>query len=132
MQPSPPCPVCGGNRWQTLGKRTWRLGESNDPIIQKRLRVLFEVWFPGSQEFTASSELCRDCGSVIYAPRPTAEDLNAKYRFLTTLGPDKRFRRLKVNTTRFGGGPCSRSFPSHSRSRPLIASSTSEAETVAC
>lgn len=88
MQPSPPCPVCGGSRWQSLGKRTWRLGESNDPIIQKRLRVLFEVWLPGSQEFTASSELCRDCGFVIYAPRPTAEELNAKYRFLTTLGPD--------------------------------------------
>ena len=88
MQPSPPCPVCGGNHWQTLGKRTWRLGESNDPVVQKRLRVLFEVWRPGSKEFTASSELCQDCGFIIYAPRPTAEELNDKYRFLTTLGPD--------------------------------------------
>lgn len=88
MQPSPPCPVCGGHHWQTLGKRTWRLGESNDPIVQKRLRVLFEVWMPGSKEFTASSELCQDCGFIIYAPRPTAEELNDKYRFLTTLGPD--------------------------------------------
>lgn len=94
MQPSPPCPVCGGNHWQTLGKRTWRLGESNNPVVQKRLRVLFEVWMPGSKEFTASSELCQDCGFIIYAPRPTAEELNDKYRFLTTLGPDTAIPRI--------------------------------------
>lgn len=88
MLTSPPCPVCGGHHWQTLGKRTWRQSESNDPIIQKRLRVLFEVWMPGASEFTASSELCQDCGFIIYTPRPTAEELNEKYRFLTTLGPD--------------------------------------------
>ena len=91
MISAPRCPVCDSARWQTLGKRTWKSSDFArlDPILQRRLRVLYEVWCPGSEEFTATSELCQECGMVIYAPRPTAEDIDAKYRFLVNQGPDK-------------------------------------------
>jgi SAM-dependent methyltransferase len=54
-----------------------------DPILRRRMRVVFEVWLPGGTEFTAQSLGCRHCGFVIYSPRPTAEDVDNKYRFLT-------------------------------------------------
>ena len=58
-------------------------------MLQRRLRVLYEVWCPGAEEFTATSDLCQECGLVIYSPRPSAEDIDAKYRFLTNLGRDE-------------------------------------------
>lgn len=90
MLSTPNCPVCESLRWQTLGKRTWKQSDlpKLDPVLQRRLRVLYEVWCPGANEFTATSELCLECGLVIYAPRPSAEEIDAKYRFLVSLGPD--------------------------------------------
>lgn len=75
MLTSPSCPVCDGRNWEQLGTRTWKRSDLPrlGPVEQRRLRVLYEVWVPQSEEFTATSELCRDCGFVIYASQPTAD-----------------------------------------------------------
>jgi SAM-dependent methyltransferase len=49
---------------------------------QLRRRVLFEVWRPGARTVTLQTQLCQCCGLVVYAPRPTANDISAKYEFL--------------------------------------------------
>ncbi len=97
MNSSPDCPVCASRQWVTIGRKTWNRADlpSLDPVLQKRLRVLYEVWCPGSNEFSATSELCQACGFVIYSPRPTAAEIDAKYRFLTELGPDEAIPSLE-------------------------------------
>jgi SAM-dependent methyltransferase len=47
-----------------------------------RFRVLFEVWAPGVDRLTVRYVLCQGCGLVISAPRPTANEVSAKYAFL--------------------------------------------------
>lgn len=90
MNPHPRCPVCAEQNWQIIGSRTWKKSDlpGMSPVLQRRSRVLYEVWCPGEDQFTADCVLCQNCGMVIYSPRPTGEDLNAKYRFLVDLGPD--------------------------------------------
>ncbi len=90
MLSTPNCPLCESQRWETLGTRTWKMSDipKLSPVLQRRLRVLYEVWCPGAEEFTATSELCLECGMVIYAPRPSSADIDAKYRFLVGLGQD--------------------------------------------
>lgn len=56
-------------------------GPLNDYELLRR-RVLFEVWFPGEQEVVLRARVCKSCGLVAYAPRPSATDLDAKYEFL--------------------------------------------------
>lgn len=88
----PECPVCAQRFWKPLAERIYRLAERSDrtPYLQKRYRVLFEVWFPGKQEIRITSQLCTGCGFVLYTPRPEAVDLEAKYRFLGGLEKDAR------------------------------------------
>jgi SAM-dependent methyltransferase len=50
-----------------------------------RRRVLFEVWFPGVEEVNLQSQLCLRCGFMSYKPRPTTEDVEAKYQFLKAM-----------------------------------------------
>ncbi len=102
MLSAPTCPVCNASEWQTLGTRTWKKSDlpQLDPVLQRRLRVLYEVWCPGADEFTATSELCQECGMVIYSPRPSAEDIDAKYRFLTDLGPDTAVESIESEYSR--------------------------------
>lgn len=50
---------------------------------RKRYCVLFKVWAPGASEFTIAIQACRECGFVLYSPRPTEADLENKYRFLS-------------------------------------------------
>ena len=75
--------------------------------------MLFEVWFPGVREVELTYKLCEVCGFVTYTPRPTALEVDAKYRFLTNLDPDgdalhadspcesKRARLLFRNVTKY-------------------------------
>ncbi|MBX3437091.1 MAG: class I SAM-dependent methyltransferase [Planctomycetaceae bacterium] len=60
------------------------------------MRVLFEVWHPERESIAFESLLCRRCGFVIYAPRPTADDLDRKYRFLTSSARDGREKPQSV------------------------------------
>ena len=87
MNIDPVCPVCQSHEWEVLGRKTWTVESmaGMDPIFRRRMRVVFEVWLPGSTDFTAQSLGCRQCGFVIYSPRPTAADIDNKYRFLTSI-----------------------------------------------
>ena len=87
---SPRCSVCRAEDWEEIGRRTYHCSAMTDAddYTQRRLRVLFEIWCPGETEVTLRSLLCRSCGFVTYAPRPGEEDLDRKYRFLTSLGLD--------------------------------------------
>jgi SAM-dependent methyltransferase len=91
MTPSPPCPTCNADQWEEIGQRTYRASamDSGDEYLKRRLQVLFEIWCPGQTEVTLSSLLCGRCGFVIYSPRPNEQELDEKYRFLTSLGPDE-------------------------------------------
>jgi len=53
-----------------------------------RRRVLFEVWFPTRERVTLTAAYCATCGFMAYAPRPTEEDVAAKYSYLKLLEPD--------------------------------------------
>lgn len=90
MNANPNCPVCGAYNWEILGHRTYRLCDlpGLNEYCMKRYRVLFEVWVPGETEFTIRCQLCNTCGFVLYAPRPTLEELEQKYRFLNNLACD--------------------------------------------
>ena len=91
MISSPPCPVCATKAWKAIGTRTYLRShvETLDTYTALRYRVLFEVWCHDKNEITLESQLCMFCGFVIYTPRPTADDLDAKYRFLTRLGANQ-------------------------------------------
>lgn len=87
MITDPQCPVCGSQGWTVLGSKTFLPpGTGTGSIYDHlRLRVLFEVWCPGSAQFRLSFQACMTCGLMIYSPRPSAADLDAKYRFLGML-----------------------------------------------
>jgi len=57
-------------------------GRPFNEYLKMRRRVLFEVWFPDSQDIVLDSMLCRRCGFMSFSPRPTKDDIEAKYRFL--------------------------------------------------
>lgn len=88
MNEKPQCAVCGRSDWEVIGERTYRadLIATAGDYVGRRLQVLFEIWCRGRSEVTLRSELCRQCGFVGYAPRPSEEDLDRKYQFLTALG----------------------------------------------
>jgi SAM-dependent methyltransferase len=52
--------------------------------VQTRLRLLFDLWAQ-ADEFRIRTVLCENCGFVMYLPRPEEADLDAKYRYLSTL-----------------------------------------------
>lgn len=84
-----PCPACVSDAWEDVGIHPyWRVEHEPDGIwhnneeVRLRRQVLFDVWFPDANVVTLKSRRCRVCGTICYAPRPTAADLNRKYRFL--------------------------------------------------
>ena len=77
MIEDPECPACGRHEWRRLGERIYA-GKSDG---RWGLQVLFAVWVPKATEFRVTFLGCEACGMVIYAPRPSAADLDATYRF---------------------------------------------------
>lgn len=86
----PRCSLCAANDWEEIGRRSYRSSviSGADDYTRRRLRVLFEVWYPGRTEVILRSVLCRNCGFVTYRPRPEEDDLDRKYRFLMACGPE--------------------------------------------
>ncbi len=84
MQATFSCPVCGADNWEEVCRNTYARGNhaGNSEYIQLRRRILFEIWFPDSDSVELKSLLCRSCGFMTYAPRPSELDVDAKYRFL--------------------------------------------------
>jgi hypothetical protein len=83
-------PVCHEKTWRKLGVREYKKVDmaSLAEYVKKRYRVLFDVWFPGKQEVALTSSVCESCGFVTNLPRVSVEDVDAKYRYLETLGQD--------------------------------------------
>ena len=88
MIDQPLCAVCGSPDWETIGRRVYSSKDQQTlaDYVKARYRVLFELWCPGQSEVVVRFLLCRKCGFVEFAPRPTAEDVERKYEFLIKLG----------------------------------------------
>ncbi len=67
-----------------MGSRTFLKAdaEQQTDYVRSRYRVLFDVWCPESEQFELTFLQCRQCGLIVYAPRPDRADLDAKYRYL--------------------------------------------------
>lgn len=79
----PPCPVCDSHAWRPIGRRSFRRAQA-DAVAgwhRRAFDILFQVWAPGAEEFTVIYQLCQECGFVVYTPRPTTEEVIAKYEF---------------------------------------------------
>lgn len=90
MDQNPSCPACRASDWEPLADRVYQAADLAALPPPKRLMmsVLFEKWQPGSQRVQLKLEGCRRCGMVIYTPRPTDADVEAKYRFLNSAMAD--------------------------------------------
>jgi SAM-dependent methyltransferase len=86
MIADPDCPVCGATDWTIVGERTYRRPDSQRPGSGRALRVLFDVWVPGEQSFHVRFGACNVCAMMIYMPRPSDDDMDAKYRSLASYG----------------------------------------------
>lgn len=83
------CPACSANDWESVAECHYT---RNEPVgstapgradyVSLRRRVLFEVWNPGADALKLTTVMCRACGFLTYHPRPTPEDIDAKYRML--------------------------------------------------
>jgi SAM-dependent methyltransferase len=88
LNPDAVCPGCRSRRWRRADAHRYRRSDLDRPddgltaYERLRLRVLFEVWCPDADEVRLEVVLCECCGFVGYLPRPTGDDLDAKYRFL--------------------------------------------------
>lgn len=88
------CEVCQTDDWQVLGTKTYGSADAGDWAYgQKRFKVLFDKWFPEKNSITLSSTMCRNCGFIIYLPRPEVKDIDTKYRYLEELGQDYGSKR---------------------------------------
>src|SRR4051794_10681846 len=83
-----PCPSCSSSQWRELGAYTYLRSEHDSDVStlseyqRLRRRVLFEVWAPDAAVLELRAQVCLTCALIIYSPRPTAADVDAKYRFL--------------------------------------------------
>lgn len=80
MIENPDCLACGRCDWERLGERVYRAHQA-DQRHARQLEILFAVWAPGTTEFRATFLGCKSCGMMVYSPRPTAADIDAKYRY---------------------------------------------------
>ena len=60
-----------------------------------RIEVLFNVWFKSFKQITIKSKYCNNCGFALYFPRPSKEDIEAKYMFLINNSFDYKIDYLK-------------------------------------
>lgn len=80
------CPCCAAHDWEGLSRRTFRREDAAPTWGRKvRQRVLFELWQPTADRVDVEFVLCRRCGFLCFRPRPTGDDIAAKYQFLDRL-----------------------------------------------
>lgn len=96
MIDDPDCPVCDGHDWKIVARRVFKAadGPRRAAYVALRYRVLFELWRPGAAELELTLQYCGGCGLLIYTPRPTQDELAAKYRFLEQATPTPPRSRL--------------------------------------
>ena len=84
MDDNPSCPVCARKQWQILGSQRYErelLSEAT-PYERARYGVLFDIWFNGADAVNLRTVACQHCGFVMYAPRPSVENIQVKYEYL--------------------------------------------------
>jgi len=83
MIEDPQCPICDHQTWRPIGRRTFARAKADAASgwHRRAFDILFQAWVPGASEFTVMYQLCEHCGFVLYTPRPTIEDVVAKYLF---------------------------------------------------
>ena len=107
MIADPECPVCGDRCWEIVGERTYRSDASAHWRPSAR-RVLFDIWLKGETRFHARFAACRTCGMMIYLPRPSVADMEAKFARNATVGDflpskDEHVRRTRQRARRLFG-----------------------------
>lgn len=86
MLEDPNCPSCTSHDWEVLRRRSFERDTQFDTWGRRiRHRVLFEIWQPDASQIDVEIVLCRTCGFLTFRPRPTAADIDAKYRFFDRL-----------------------------------------------
>ncbi len=106
------CPICDNDDWQAVKEFDYSrsdqlpesLGSWRDYALLRR-RVVFEVWFPDSEDVTLWTQYCRVCGFMTCVPRPSVGDIEGKYLFLQTEekdigGQDSSEKALKADRRR--------------------------------
>lgn len=104
MIDDPTCPVCGDRDWTVVGARTY-VPEKVARWNKSAARVLFDLWRNGEKAFRAEFTGCGTCAMMIYRPRPTPADIDAKYAGAAKnkdFNPTKfeRSKRLERRSTR--------------------------------
>jgi SAM-dependent methyltransferase len=80
---NPSCPVCTTGGHTALSTQVFHREQKRlSGYVSERYRVLFEIWAPGAAELQIQFRYCRQCSLVYFAPRPTAAEVDAKYRRL--------------------------------------------------
>ncbi len=79
MLPHHVCPACASDSWTELGRQDFSRGDDASPYVRARLDVLFSLWLPAVDRVTLTWQRCEVCGFVDYSPRPTADQVSAKY-----------------------------------------------------
>jgi SAM-dependent methyltransferase len=94
MLENPKCPVCTGESFRTIGKKTYRKADMPklSAYLQRKYTMLFGTWYKTQDVVEIRVILCLDCGLVFFAPRPTDAEVTAKYEFALTLGRHDRAR----------------------------------------
>lgn len=94
MLDHPPCPACGALEWERVGRKQYAKADIGklSPYLQRKYSVLFGTWFRGQSVAAISVELCCRCGFVGFSPRPTEEEVTAKYEMSGTLGTHDRHK----------------------------------------
>lgn len=79
--------MCEASEWEVLWSRTYRASDADqlDPYYRGKYETLFATWFRGQPEAILHSMLCKQCGFVSVGPRPTEEEVDAKYRYSASL-----------------------------------------------
>lgn len=86
MLEDPDCPSCASHDWEVVRRRGFERETQFDTWGRRiRHRVLFEIWRPDDSRIDVEIVLCRACGFLTFRPRPTAADIDAKYRFFDRL-----------------------------------------------
>lgn len=81
----PSCPLCQASNLRAIGSRRYvapPADRASASYVNRRLAVLFDLWCPGRSELEVTSLLCDGCGLIIYGPRPSQAELDAKYNVL--------------------------------------------------
>lgn len=60
-----------------------------------RLKVLFNVWDKNSDQIFIKSQYCSFCGFVLFSPRPSKIDIEAKYKYLLGNSLDYKINHIQ-------------------------------------